>query len=359
MTPRLGILSVGVYLPELVRRNDWWPAAVVDQWRERQARSFTRAQQEPGELTTEGAQRVVQAMLELKSDPFEGSLERRVLEPGRTAADMEIAAAEDALSRAGIDRGQIDFLLVQSTTPNFVHVSNACLIHRTLGLPARCFSLATEGMCNAFLQQLALAEGLMRGGARHGLLIQSSHMSPLVQQEDPFSAWFGDGSTAVVVGPAADGYGLLGQDHLTDGSIYASVVSGVPGRRWYDEGAVRVYLESAALARRMFMMIPEQAKLLMDNALARAGHSSDDVTFWACHQGTAWLPRVTQEFIGLPRARRIDTFSWAGSLTGSNIPLVLSLGEREGQLRPGDLVGLFAGAAGMTGTGMVLRWGLG
>ena len=38
----IGILGLGRYLPPIIRRNDHWPAAIVDAWRAHQARSLTR-----------------------------------------------------------------------------------------------------------------------------------------------------------------------------------------------------------------------------------------------------------------------------------------------------------------------------
>jgi 3-oxoacyl-[acyl-carrier-protein] synthase III len=55
-----------------------------------------------------------------------------------------------------------------------------------------------------------------------------------------------------------------------------------------------------------------------------------------------------QQHLGIPRARRVDTFPWAASVAGSNLPLVLATGERAGDLRPGDLVLAFSGAVGQT-----------
>jgi 3-oxoacyl-[acyl-carrier-protein] synthase-3 len=175
--------------------------------------------------------------------------------------------------------------------------------------------------------------------------------------EDPYSAWFGDGATAVVVGPVSKDRGVLARQHMTASHLYASVVTGVPGGRWYEGGRSVVYLESPALCRRQFLEIPDQCQTLTERALAEAGVGKDAIRFWACHQGTAWLGRLTQEYLGLEHAARVDTFPWATSLSGANLPLVLSVGEREGQIQPGDVVGLFAGSAGATVTSMLIRWG--
>jgi 3-oxoacyl-[acyl-carrier-protein] synthase-3 len=358
MNANVGIYGIGIYLPPIVRNNDWWPSEIIDTWRERQARSLSRFGAEPEALPTEGMRRAVAAMAGCKDDPFEGSKKRHILPDEMKSSDMEVRAGRDAIANAGIEAGQIDFVLAMSTTPNYLHASNAHLVHHELGLKRECLSISTEGMCNAFLQQLALAEALIRSDqARYGLLIQSSHISPFTRREDNFSAWFGDGAAATVVGAVGTDRGLLGHAHCTDGSLYGSLVSGIPGKRWYEEGRVFTYLESIPATRRTLLEIPDTADALVGRALERAHLQRGDIRLWACHQGAVWLGEVTQAHLGLDNARRVDTFAWAGSLSGANLPLILSVALRDGLLGDGDVVGMFAGASGMTASGMVMRWG--
>ena len=51
----VGIHSIGLFLPERVRANDWWPADEVDRWRERMAHRATSADQLPPALRCAGA----------------------------------------------------------------------------------------------------------------------------------------------------------------------------------------------------------------------------------------------------------------------------------------------------------------
>ncbi len=89
----------------------------------------------------------------------------------------------------------------------------------------RCFSLSVEAASNAFLMQSAIAEQMIAtGAARHALLVQSSAFSRVMPREAPYSPWFGDASTAVVVGPVAPDHGFLAFEHRTDGSIENTLV---------------------------------------------------------------------------------------------------------------------------------------
>jgi len=107
----------------------------------------------------------------------------------------------------------------------------------------------------------------------------------------------------------------------------------------------------------MIQSIADETDVLLSRTLAEAGVRKDEVTFFAAHQGTAWLGRAVQGHLGLAHATRIDTFPWAASIMGANIPLVLATGEREGRLKDGDVVVAFSGAPGQTVSTTVARWG--
>ena len=364
----VGIHGVGVYLPDQVRSNEWWPESLVEQWREKKKGQNIPSHSDwvdkqgdgPDLPPMPGIQRVIEALTALKDDPFQGSRERRVAPDEMVASDMEVRAARDAITRAGIDQNEIGFVLSYSAVPDYLLTPNACTVHKQLGLPDRCLSIAVEGACNTFALQLNLAEKLISSGQyKYGLLVGSSLGSRIVPSKQAGSALFGDGAVAVVVGPVADGYGILGRSHRTDGTRHKAVVIGVPQKRWHDEGRNVFYVESPELGRGLILSVADHAKDVIEEALAEAGKTKADVDFYACHQGTAWVREVTQEVAQLDSARTLDTFAWSGSLMGANLPLVLATAEREGMLRDGDVVTTFSGGLGETWSSLVIRWGKG
>lgn len=354
----VGVYGIGTYLPDEVRTNEWWPEAVRADWWRRPDGRLDRGADTIAETDSEGARIVLEMMAKYRHDPFKGARERRVMPEGMLTSQMEVAAAERAIAAAGVDRSAIDLVLDSTTLPDYWMVPNACAVHAKLGLSSRCFTLQTEGVCNAFLLQLSLAEKMIKSGQAHlALLVQSSGTSRLVRPQDPHSAWFGDGATAVVVGPVEEGYGILAERHLTWGHLAEGIVCGIPGKRWWDEGRPFAYNVRPELARELVIKMLPESRLLIHECLAQVGHRPEDVDFLACHQGFAWLREVVQAHAGLSQARSVDTFPWAGSVLGANLPLVLSVGCAEGLLGEGQLVAAFSGAAGAVNSGMVLRWG--
>ncbi|WP_437675643.1 3-oxoacyl-ACP synthase III family protein [Sorangium sp. So ce131] len=353
----VGIWGIGTYLPPNVRTNDWWPKELVACWREKRAAGVTRPVEADRQLSPAAAA-LTRAMAAYKDDPFEGAIERRVLSDDMEPSDMELSAAREALARSGALADQVDALLIGGTVPDFQQNSSGCRLHRELELRPGVLTLQTEGTCNAFAQQVAVARALIGSGqARCVLAVQSSAQSRVLRPEDPFSVWFGDGATAVVLGPVPAGEGVLGEAHLTDGRFYGALVTGVPGKRWTDQGKNVLYLADPRRAREQLFAIAEHANPMLDQALAAAGLGRKDIGVIVTHQAAGWFGSAIQAIWGLPEARRTDTFAWASSLSGANLPMVMATGEREGILRPGDVVATVSGATGMTMTVMVMRWG--
>lgn len=355
----IGIHAVGLFLPDEVRTNDWWPTTVVEGWRD----SFEQRLRQTGgganaAEPTEGERLAREAMAALGDDPFRGAVERRVIDDGMTSSDMEVAAARDALDRAECRVEDIDLLISHALVPDFLATNNGCTVQHELGLPQSCFVTSLDVAGNAFSQQLEIASAMIASGrCRRALVTQSCAQSRLLPVDEPHAPWFGDAASAVVIGPVTDGRGLVGSHHRTSGSLQGSLVAGVPGRRWYDDEAAIVYNASMDATRGLIRGLVDMAKETVLAALTDAGVRPDDVDFYACHQAFPWLRSVTQRHAGLSRARYVDTFDWAASVAAVNVPLVLAMGEREGLLRDGDLVATFTGGSGITCSSAVLRWG--
>ena len=350
----VAIRSVGVALPEVVRTNDHWPRSLTDQWMQGRRRAASRPMPPP---PTPAAAKVREAMAAVADDPFNGSIERRALPRDQSPSALEAEAARDAIERAGVDPDSIDFVLEYTTTPDFLVHPNAALVHERLGLSPDCFTMSVDGVCNAFHLQLHLADKLLRGGYRRGLLVQSAIFTWLHDDDVPFAPWSGDAATAAIV-EASEDFGLLADVHRTHSELSRGVVVGQPGRHWTDAGENRAYLEKKERSLAMLEGVADLGVEVLIPAIEKAGLTRADIDFYASHQASVWFRRVTQEVLGLEHARSVDTFPFAGSVGAANLPLVLATAEREGLLRPGDLVAMYSGGSGVTASGSVLRWGI-
>lgn len=352
MDTSVGILGVALYLPPIVRGNDWWPSEIVAHWQ-----TARRAPPPTGPVSA-GTARVIKALAEQAVDPFQGAVSRHVMPDGMTALDMAEHAARRAIERAGVSADRVDLLLTNTVMPDVLLGNPACELHHRLGLPRRCFTLETAAATYSFLMQLTLAQAMIASGsATLAVLVQSCGVVRSVDRDDPISPLFGDGATAVVVGRVAAGHGLLTAAHHCDGRFPSTLVASVRGGTWSDPGRAVVHVADPVQMRDVFLSTADVLKESIDAVLASAGLAPGDIGFFAMHQGTPWLLRVVQDFAGLGHARRVDSFARTGYLFAATVPAALALAERDGLLDDGTLVLATAGGPGITFGSAILRWG--
>jgi 3-oxoacyl-[acyl-carrier-protein] synthase III len=348
---RVGILGLGLFLPETVRDNTWWSPDVTANWRIPPPASLE---------TLSDDERQIAAVIErYRTDLFQGSRKRHVMDAGMSAIDLEVNAAKAAMDDAGVAPGDIDLLLTHSGVPDYLCTNTACSVHERIGLPSNCFTLSVEAASNAFLMQAAIAEQAIRtGAARCALLVQSCTFSRLLPPAGQHSPWMGDAATAVVVGPVGAEHGFQAWQHRTDGSLENTFIAGIPGKHWFDDGRVIAYPANTEALRRMFFSLVTFAKDVCSSALAMANVKPEDVAFYASHQGTAWFREVTQRALGLSAAKFVDTWPETSSVYSSNVPLCLYIARRDGLIARDDTVVMFSGGGGTTYSCGVMKWSL-
>lgn len=355
MTTNVGILGIGMYLPPEVRRNDWWPESVVASWMEQRKAARSGPPRPP---RTEGEALVMKAMSEQAIDPFQGAVERHVMPAGMSIVDMEEQAARMAIERAGIDPGSIDLVLTHTAMPDELLGNPACAVHHRLGLPKACLTLQADASTYSFLSQLTLARAMIvAGSANHALLIQSCGASRLVDIASPIAPLFGDGATAIVLGPVSNSRGIRSAAHITDGRFPRTLVASVPHACWFDAGRAVLHVGDADQMQEVFLSTADACREGIETALRAANVRSDEIDVFCIHQGTPWLRRVVQTYTGLDGARSVETFAKTGYMFAAILPAGLYVAEREGALATDDLVILTGGGPGMTYGALVLRWG--
>ncbi|MEZ0314237.1 MAG: 3-oxoacyl-ACP synthase III family protein [Myxococcota bacterium] len=353
---RLGITSTGYALGAIERPNSWWPEEILESWKPALAKRKAGLEAALPQTQDPQRRRVMELMLAGADDPFIGIKTRPIHDPTLPAIDLELLAANDALTRSGVRREDIGLLVSESFYPDLLATNLACSLHERLQLPRTCFSFGMEGASNSFFHQLAIAEAyIVSGRARHALIVQSTAVSRLLPQSFDYSGWFGDMATAFVVSAVEDGSGVYAITHITDGSMQGTLLAGTPGKQWH-EGGPSVLYTSYAVRGRMFEDLVGGAVEVGGNLFADVSWKPDDIDFYACHQGFTWMRQVTQDVLGMNRARSFDTFSWTGNNAACSVPIQLALAEREGVLRPGDKVVIWGGGSGITRAAVAVRW---
>ncbi len=352
---QVGIHGIGVALPAHIRKNAEWPPSFAEE-----IRGKTRSDLTLVDVSKETALLVKEVLGKYSTDPFRGSVERRVIASEEDGSDLETRAAVQALAVAEANPSDIDLLIVSSAVPDLLGSGNASAVHRKLGLPKTCLTLNHDNQCSSAVSSIITAQVMLASGAyRKALIVQSAVFSRVLPYELPLSVNFGDGATAAVLGPVSGHRGLLGSSWFNDGSYHRAVCTAPRGGgRWQDAkgGLVTASLEPEK-GREAIFRFGDMAKEAVDAAAEKANIDLKDVKFFACHQPTAWFVELCQRSAMLQHAAAPSTFSQTAGLGPCNVMLNLNEGLMTGALRRDDLVAVYSMGSGFTWGAAILRWG--
>lgn len=140
-----------------------------------------------------------------KQDLFTGYVERRVLAPGERIEDRLVEASRAALSVARVDPSEVDVMLGYVSVSEWLDPNALAQVHRTLGLPERCWVLPLNADFSNHAAGLWLADGLLATGrAKRVLVATAGNWTRHVDYTTLQSIAAGDGAGAAVMGHTHD-----------------------------------------------------------------------------------------------------------------------------------------------------------
>jgi 3-oxoacyl-[acyl-carrier-protein] synthase-3 len=280
---------------------------------------------------------------------------RHIAAEGETTTDLAVAAAEAALADSGLTAGDIDALIVATSTADFTFPSAATMVQARLGMTTG-FAFDVQAVCAGFVFALAQANALIvSGAARRVMVIGAETFSRLMDWSDRSTCvLFGDGAGALVLeagegdGTAAD-RGILAFDLHSDGR-FKDILHVDGGVSTGTTGHLRMQ------GKEVFRHAVEKLAETAHAALDKAGLSGADVDWIVPHQANLRIISATAQRMQVPMDRVVVTVQDHGNTSAASIPLALSVGRERGQIKPGDLLVTEAIGGGLAWGAVVLRW---
>lgn len=275
-----------------------------------------------------------------------GMKERHFVEEGQGCTDIAEAAAKDAIEksirRAGIDPQEIGVLIVATLSADNFSPSTACLLQKRLGLPNSILAFDLNAACSGFVFGLEAMRGcLMSTGAKYGLLVGAEVLSKKMDMTDRGTCvLFGDGAAAAVV-ELADNlyqtvYGVDGNDEMINCSVPTGTIE-MDGQGTYKFAVSTV-------------------PTLIEEALAKAGKTPDDITHYILHQANLRIIESVAKKLNQPMEKFVVTLDKYGNTSAASVGLALTDARNDHLLTRGELLLVCAFGAGKTYAATVMEW---
>ena len=274
---------------------------------------------------------------------------RHIAAPDELSSDMAVHAARAAMQAAGCAAGDIDLLIVATSTPDMVFPSTATIVQRKLGI-AGCPAFDVQAVCCGFIYAISVADAMLAAGsAQRALVIGAEVFSRILDWNDRSTCvLFGDGAGAVVL-EAGEVPGILACDLHADGR-YTDILC-VPGHvnRGQVMGEPLLRMDGQAVFKLAVQVLDKAARAVLD----KAGLGDGDIDWLIPHQANLRIMQSTARRLHLPMEKVIITVHEHGNTSAASVPLALDTGIRNGQIKPGQRL-LLEGVGGGFTWGAVL-----
>ncbi len=265
-----------------------------------------------------------------------------------THTSLSVAAAREAMERAGISPDQVGVCIVATMTPDWLTPSAACLLQRELGLleDTPCFDL--NAACSGFLYGLHTIECLLAAAPRkYGLLVGSEVLSRMIDFSDRSTCiLFGDGAGAVVVESAPAYPGI----HAVLGARGDETILNIPGTGTGRPS--KISMEGTAV----FKFAVDQVPRCMETVLEQAGMTVEEVDFFVFHQANERIIDHVVKKHHIPQEKYYKNISRFGNTSAASVPIALDELVAGGTIRPGMKVLCVGFGGGLTWGGALVEF---
>ena len=279
---------------------------------------------------------------------------RRVAEDNVSPAQLAAVAARDAISVSG----RPDLILYAGALTQQLVPDTSAFVQRELGLDGvPCFSI--NQTCLSFIAALQVANGLLRIGCYHRILICAGELATRGRSfEEPESAaLLGDGAAAVMV-EYSDEFDsdliLSSLETWSEGIELCSVRAGnhPPPRPDMSHDALFCF---HMLGPQLYRFVRPRLRRFLSQFLTTAGSSVEEVRLVVPHQASGPGLRLLEQF-GFSSDHIVNIVSDYGNCVAASIPMALAVAVEDGRVSRGDQVLLVGTAAGVSIGAALLRW---
>jgi 3-oxoacyl-[acyl-carrier-protein] synthase-3 len=350
----VGIRSLAVSFPRTVRTNDYWRQNHPELIAQAEQKSLSKAFSIAASTQDSKANLWSQEMLPYLSDPFRGTVERRVLAPGESSLDIEYQAAKEALDAAKLDASDVDLIILASMFPEKIIPGNAVFLAGKLEIQSPAWNI--ESMCAGGLVAFQTACALVRSGEyRNILIVASCSYSRYFDDRDTLSFFAGDGAAAFIVSSLKTNQGILGTKIVnsfeTCETFFNELVID-------SQNNPRMFIKASKDASKTIPHTVEKfIRPCCEGAAALAGVTLDEIDFFVFNTPTAWYANFCACVLGIDPERTINIYPQYGNI-GVVLPLAaLYHAAQSGKIQEDSLVLVYNRGYSANVVAVVMRWG--
>ncbi len=287
---------------------------------------------------------------------------RHIIAKDQTTSDMAVAAAQKAIERAGIDKEEIEMIILASASGDYANFpSTACIVQHKLGIKHTAAMDLSAG-CTGFVYGLEVARSMIVSGSiKKALVIGVEALSRITNWKDRDTCvLFGDGGGAAVLGlnESGDGRGIIDSFLGAEGDGHQHLIrkAGMAKHPFDRENTPEEDLYTKMNGRRVYNFAVRVNETIIKTLLERNNKTVDDLARIIPHQANIRIIQAAAKRLSIPMEKFFTVIERFANTSAASIPIALNEMIESGLLKKGDLILTSGFGAGLTFGGNLIRW---
>lgn len=284
-----------------------------------------------------------------------GIKQRHIAAEGETTSDLAVHAAKAALKDAGLEAGDIDLIVMATTTPDYTFPATATIVQERLGIHHGA-AFDVQAVCSGFLYAINVVDAMLKtGAATKALVIGAETFSRLLDWEDRTTCvLFGDGAGAVVMSAQE------GQDQTSDRGVLSSIIrsDGRYRELLYVDGGPSL-TGTVGHVRMVGNQVFRHAVTDIADAMIECSEKADipisEIDWFVPHQANQRILDGVARRLKLDPDHVVSTVAMHANTSAASVPLALDTAVKDGRIKKGELVMLEAFGGGFTWGAALIR----
>jgi len=287
-----------------------------------------------------------------------GIKERHFAADNQATSDLVTLAAKEAIKDAGIEKSDIDLIIIGTISGDHAYPSTANWVQQKLGLkPIPSFDV--NAACSGFLYALVLADSLIKSGVAQTILVSGAEiMTTIMNHQDRSTCvLFGDGAGAAIITAENGERGILSTYWCADGNLGELLMQPAGGsampasRSTVEQNLHTIHMKGNEVFKHAVLRMQEAAI----KAIELANLKTEDIDLYIPHQANRRIIDATIKRAGIPVEKTFINIDTIANISAATMPIALDQARKQGRLKKGDHLLMSAFGAGFTWGGLVVK----
>lgn len=267
--------------------------------------------------------------------------------------DIAVTAARKALEGAGIEAGDLDFIICSNVVNEYITPGLSCIIQGRLGAECPCIDL--NSACAGFIYSMDIAESYFasKSDIENILIICAEEPTRMVDWSDRSTCvLFGDGAGAVVVGRGDNVKSIRLSTTSKQESLYQQ-------RKLQESPFVtRDEVDGPLMmnGQDVFKLAVSSSLKDIKRVMSDGNITENDVDHFLLHQANIRIIETIRQSLNQERDKFPNNIERYGNTSSASIPILLDELNSKELLKRGDKIVLSAFGAGFTTGACLLYW---